>query len=153
MRSAAEEERADENRRRAQQDAGPTPGIESREPADHESAARRCIDVDPIAGGLSEPAEIGGRLRLESRAAMRDYERQGRLAHRRRRAGVPIRLLESAQTFSGSVARRFIRSAGTGRPWPKPRRFAGPAEGVRAEPGADALSVFAATGGWSGFSA
>ena len=131
------------------------PGIESGEPADHESAARWCIDVDAIAGCLSEPAEIGCRLRLESRAAMRDNERwRARLAHRRRRAGVPIRLLESAQTFSGSVARRFIRSAGTGRPWPKPRRFAGPAEAARAAPsGAGAVTVFAATGGWSGFSA
>ena len=58
------------------------PGIESGEPADHESAARWCIDVDPIAGCLSEPAEIGCRLRLEARATLCDEQRrQARFAH------------------------------------------------------------------------
>jgi len=117
VRSTAEEERAHKNWRRAHQSEWPIRGIESGEPADHESAARRRVDVDAAARGLSQAAKIGGRLRLEARAAMRDQERrQARLAHWRRRARGPVRLFVSAQTFSGSVARRFIRSAGTGRP-------------------------------------
>ena len=139
VRPGAEEKRPDEDRRRALECAPPGPRIEAGEGAHDEATTqrRRSTAILAPAAVASRPRSVSV-FRLETRAAMGDDQvrRQMRIVHARpltrdhggTRGGAP-RVL---QTFSGSPAVRFISSAGTGRPWPKPRRLGRPAEGVRA---------------------
>ena len=68
------------------------------------------------------------RLRARSRrgSARRPGTPTGLDRARSTGGGSPGPRAARTQTFSGSVALRFISSAGTGRPWPKPRRFGSP---------------------------
>ena len=126
--------------------------VEIAQRGDDEAAAHRSGDDGRLVEHCRKVQQIGRGLGLETRAAMGDERDRGRVSIGQRpradgsRNGARTRC-PGDQTFSGSDAVRFFRSAGTGRPWPKPCRFGSVSARVSAAAGAAGSGSRCATGG------